>query len=53
MKTVKWNLGTGYAGATHEGEIEFDDDATEEEIEEAVQDAAWQRLDLWWEVTHE
>ena len=50
MKRIKWVCDTGFAGCHHEGEFEVDDDATEEEISEAVMDdvcnfVSW----TWWE----
>lgn len=49
---IEWRMETGYVGAEHSGEIEIDDDATEEEIEEIVMDAVldciswdWERVD--------
>lgn len=35
MKRIKFYLGTGYAGCSHEEIFEFDDDATEEEINDS------------------
>lgn len=53
MRNIKWSLHTGYAGCTHTGEIEVEDDATEEEIDEAVREDAWNYLDLFWEESEE
>ena len=49
MKKIKRHMDTGFAGASYDDEIEFDDDATEDDIEEAVKDAAYGYLDLYWE----
>ncbi len=46
---IHYHLGTGFAGCDREDEIEMPDNATDEEIEEAVSDAAWNFLSLnWW-----
>ena len=51
MKRVKWTLVTGFGPSTdHSGELEVEDDATEEEIEEAVKEEAWNCIDLYWEM---
>ena len=50
MRTVKWNLSIGYAGATQEGEFEVEDDATEEEIGEAAKEEAFNCIDWDWEI---
>lgn len=50
MKTVKWVLETGYRGCEHEGEIQVDDDATEDDIEELVKEEAYGYVDLMWKV---
>ena len=50
MKKVTWRMTIGFVGAERTGEIEFDDDATDEEIEETVNDDAMQHVDLDWEV---
>ena len=49
MRIIEWHLDTGFSGAKHEGEIEVEDAATEEEINKEVEEAAWNFLDLWWE----
>ena len=36
MKKIEWEMGIGFAVARRYGEIEVYDDATNEEIEEAV-----------------
>lgn len=46
---IKWLLETGFAGATHEGEFEIEDNATDEEIEEMAKDDAFQNINWsWW-----
>lgn len=51
MKKIKFYLGTGFAGCSHEETFEFDDDATDEEISESFEDWKNNRLDAsWWEV---
>lgn len=48
MKRIKFYLGTGYAGCSHEEIFEFDDDATEEEINDSFEDWKNNRLDCSW-----
>ena len=53
---VKFTLGIGFAGATHEEKIEFEfedaanQDEIEKELEEAWQDWAWNYIDGGWEI---
>lgn len=49
MRKIKAHCGIGYAGAEHEEEFEFEDDATEDEILEEVKDWAEQYLEFWWD----
>lgn len=49
MRKIKAHCGIGYAGAEHEEEFEFEDDATEDEILEEVKDWAEQYLEIWWD----
>jgi len=53
MKKVKAVLNFGYAWGEREEILEFDDDVTDEEIEEEVNQWAWSFLNLRWEVTKE
>lgn len=46
---IKWALETGFAGGIHEGEIEVDDNASDEEIEELVRNEAFNEIDWSWE----
>ena len=48
MRKIKAHCGIGYVGAEHEEEFEFEDDATEDEISEAVKEWAEQYLEIWW-----
>lgn len=50
MKKVKWQLETGFVTATHEGEFEVDDDATEEEIEEMAKQEVFNCINWSYEV---
>lgn len=50
MKRIKFHLNTGFPGVEHEEVIEFDDDASEEEIEETYQDWKNDRIDGYWEI---
>ncbi|MFR3361812.1 MAG: hypothetical protein ACLTPR_07590 [Enterococcus canintestini] len=49
MRKIKCWMGTGFAGATHEDELEFDDDATDEEIAKEVWEYFTNFLDVGWE----
>lgn len=54
MKKIKFYLGTGFAGASHEEIFEYPDEATDEEISGEFE--AWKEnyLDAsWWEVDDE
>jgi len=48
MKAIYWYLHTGFAGCTHEGEIEVPDDATTDEIEQMAKDAAFNHITWGW-----
>lgn len=48
MRKIKFYLGTGYAGCSHEEVMEFDDDATEKEIEEGYEEWKNNLLDCFW-----
>lgn len=50
MKRIKVHLNVGFPGTAHEDIIEFDDDASEEEIEEAYRDWKNDRIDGYWEI---
>ena len=47
MRLINIRYGIGYG--MHETDIEVDDDATKEEIEEEVKDCVMERLDWSWE----
>lgn len=51
MKLVKITYGIGYG--RHTDEMEFEDDATEEEIEEVVRLSVLDRLDWGFEIIQE
>jgi hypothetical protein len=48
MREIKWTLDTGFAGANHEGVIEVEDNATEEEIDEEVKEVALEHVEWYW-----
>lgn len=48
MIKVNVSLGIGFVGAKHEDVLEFEDDTSVEEIDEAVKDWAWNYIDLNW-----
>lgn len=49
MKTIEMKLSIGYPTATHEDEIQVEDDATAEKIDEEVKQWAWNYIDISWE----
>lgn len=48
MRKVKWHLSVGLVGCSQEGEFEIEDDCSDEEIEEAVKDEVFQKLEWGW-----
>lgn len=48
MRIIEWHLETGFVGGIRKGEIEVDDDADDEEIDELVQDEALNRISWGW-----
>jgi len=46
---VKANYGYGYVGTYKDVELEFDDDATDEEINEYIWELATEQVDIYWE----
>ena len=51
MRKIKFYLGIGFPGAEHEEIFEYDDNATDKEIEEDFKDWQSNYLDAaWWEV---
>jgi hypothetical protein len=49
MKTIKWSLCTGLVGCDRHSEIEVEDDATDEEIDEAVREDVFNFVNwTWW-----
>ncbi len=48
MRTLKIYLTIGFPGAMHRDEIEVEDDATEEQIEEEVRDWAMNHVEWGW-----
>ncbi len=51
MRKIKSFLGIGYHGATHEEIVEYEDDATDEQINEDFQEWKMGYMDdNWWEV---
>ena len=50
MKNIKWTLDVGFGNAClHQGEIEINDETSEDEIEKMVKDEVYSCLDWWWE----
>lgn len=51
MKKIKFYLDTGFAGCSHEEVFEYEDNVSEEEINEDFEMWKNDRLDAsWWEV---
>ena len=48
MRKINCFLGIGYPSAIAEDEIEVEDDATEEEIQEEVYQTMIQMVDIYW-----
>jgi hypothetical protein len=48
MRTIYWILGNGLATCDRTGEVEVEDDATDEEIEAAFKEDMWNWLELSW-----
>lgn len=46
---VQWHLETGMQGGDMSGEVHVDDDASDEDIEQAVREDMWNYLSLTWE----
>lgn len=49
MKKIMANCGIGFVCAVWKEEFEFEDDVTEEEIEEVVLEWANEKLDIGWQ----
>lgn len=49
MRKFIASIATSKVGSQCDVEFEVDDDATEEQIEEAARDAAFEYIDWWWE----
>lgn len=50
MRKVKFYLGIGLVGCNHTEVMEFDDNTTEEEIEECYEEWKDEKLDCsWWD----
>lgn len=47
-RIVDWKLSNGMNGCDISGEVEIEDDASQEDIEAAVRDDMWNFLDLTW-----
>ena len=50
MKKVEFYLGIGYVGSDYKDILEFEDDTTDEEIEECFKDWADNYIDCGWNV---
>lgn len=50
MKRVSWICETGFVGAVHRDYFDVEDDTSEDEINEMVMDAAFNHINIGWEV---
>jgi hypothetical protein len=48
MRTIVWNLETSMQGANWDGEIEVEDDATDQEIDEMVREEVFNIISWGW-----
>jgi hypothetical protein len=48
---VKWHLDNGLSGCSLEGDVELADDASTDDIEDAVREDMWNFLSLTWQIT--
>lgn len=48
---VRWEIYTGFVGASHTGEWEVEDDINDEELDEMLQDELNNRIEYFWERT--
>ena len=53
MRKIKVIIDTGFAGGIHEDELEVEDNATDEEIEEEVQDVVFNYISYRWKESEE
>ena len=49
MRRIHWLCETGFAGERHEGKIDVEDNATDEEIEEIVREEVFNYISWGWE----
>lgn len=49
MRKVRVNLGMGLVGCKRHAILEFEDDATQEDIDEAAEQWMWETISLWTE----
>jgi hypothetical protein len=49
MKTVEWHLTIGLQGCDRSGEIEVEDDATDEQIDAVVREEVFNFVEWGWE----
>lgn len=50
METIEWHIETGMQGAEWDGEIEVEDDATDDEIQDAVREEVLNIVSYGWRV---
>lgn len=49
MRKIRWQMSIGLVGCRREGEMEVEDDMSDDEIHEMVWDEATQHLETNWE----
>lgn len=49
MKKIRACCSIGYRGAEHKEEFEFEDEVTDDEIDDEIYEWAKQFLETWWE----
>jgi hypothetical protein len=49
VKTIAWWSDAGFVGTERHGEVEVEDDATEQQIEDAVRDVVFNHFSWGWD----
>lgn len=50
---IKFTLSTGYSNSDHIEWVEFEDDASDKEIDQACEDWVWEHISANWEKDNE
>jgi len=48
MRTIEWHLETGFVGGDREGEVEVEDNATEQEIDAIIREEVFNFISWGW-----